>query len=67
MENLDLKEERKYRQLRKLAQELHIPMPAAFIALEVFDRNGKPLQRHCQKGHSWTRNAYNVLFGTLAA
>jgi len=58
---IDLKEERKYRQLRKLGQELHIPMPEAFLTLEVFDKNGRLIQRHHQRSHSWTRNAYNLL------
>ncbi|GAJ16232.1 unnamed protein product, partial [marine sediment metagenome] len=28
-------EEQKYEQLRKLAKELHIPVPEAFLTLEV--------------------------------
>ncbi len=63
---LDLKEERRYNRLRKLAQELHIPMPEAFWTLEVFDKGGKLLQRHHQRSHSWTRNAYNNLFSNVA-
>lgn len=63
---LDLKEEQRYNRLRKLAQELHIPIPEAFITLEVFDKNGRLLQRHRQRSHSWTRNAYNALFSVLA-
>jgi len=63
---LDLKEERKYEQLRELGQELHIPIPEHFITLEVFDKNGKLLQRHHQRSHSWTRNAYNMLFSQMA-
>ncbi len=64
---LDLKEERRYNRLRKLAQELHIPMPEAFITLEVFDKAGKLIQRHHQRSHSWTRNAYNGLFSVMAS
>lgn len=60
-------EEQKYGQLRKLAQELHIPMPQHFIELEVRDKDGRVIQRHRQRSHSWTRNAYNFLFGTMAA
>lgn len=63
---LDTKEEQKYERLRKLAQELHIPMPEAFLTLEVFDKNGKLLQRHHQRSHSWVRNAYNLMFVQLA-
>jgi len=62
-----LKEERQYERLRKLGQELHIPIPEAFIKLEVFDKDGKLIQRHRQRSHSWTRNAYNMMFSCLAS
>ncbi|MBA7691167.1 hypothetical protein ES703_99707 [subsurface metagenome] len=32
---LDLKEERQFGKLRKLARELHIPIPEVFLTLEV--------------------------------
>ncbi|MBA7528295.1 hypothetical protein ES705_20478 [subsurface metagenome] len=64
---LDPKEERQYEQLRKLAQGLHIPIPEAFWTFEVFDRNGKLIQRHRQRSHSWVRNAYNHLVTQLMA
>jgi len=64
---LDTKEERKYRRLRRLAQELRLPIPEAFWTLEVFDKDGKLLQRHHQRSHSWTRNAYNHLASQLMA
>ncbi|MBA7694492.1 hypothetical protein ES703_103103 [subsurface metagenome] len=64
---LDPKEEQKYRRLRKLAQQLHIPIPEAFWTLEVFDKDGKLLQRHHQRSHSWVRNAYNHLASQLFA
>jgi len=64
---VDLKEEQKYERLRKLAQELHIPIPEAFWTLEVFDKDGKLIQKHRQRSHSWTRNAYNLLFGQMAS
>ncbi|MBA7698859.1 hypothetical protein ES703_107542 [subsurface metagenome] len=38
-----------------------MPIPEAFITLEVFNRDGKLLRRHKQRSHSWTRNAYNLL------
>lgn len=63
---LDTKEEQKYKRLRKLGQELHLPIPEAFWTLEVFDKNGKLLQKHHQRSHSWTRNAYNNLFSQMA-
>jgi len=63
---LDVKEEQKFKQLKKLGHELHIPTFEAFIEFEVFDKHGKLIQRHKQRSHSWVRNAYNVLFSTLA-
>ena len=63
---LDLKEEQEYTKLRKLAQELHIPIPEAFWTLEVFDKDGKLIQRHHQRSHSWVRNAYNLMMIQLA-
>lgn len=60
------KEEQKYEWLKKLGQELHLPIPEAFLTLEVFDKDGQLLQRHHQRSHSWTRNAYNALFSILA-
>jgi len=62
---LNLKEEQKYGQLRKLSRELHIPTPEAFLTLEVFDKDGKLIQRHKQRSHSWVRNAYNLMFCQL--
>jgi len=59
-------EELRYKQLRKLGQELHIPIPEAFWELEVFDQEGKLIRRHKQRSHSWVRNAYNLLFCQLA-
>ena len=64
---LDPKEEQKYEELRKLGQELKIPISEAFLTLEVFDKDGKLIQKHRQRSHSWTRNAYNALFSNLAS
>ncbi|MBA7690742.1 hypothetical protein ES703_99274 [subsurface metagenome] len=63
---VDLKEERKYEQLRKLGQELHIPIPEAFWEFEVFDKDHNLIQRHRQRSHSWVRNAYNLLLSQMA-
>jgi len=60
-------EEPRYEQLRRLGQELHVPIPEAFWELEVRDKEGKLIQRHRQRCHSWTRNAYNHMFSNLAA
>ncbi|GAI00073.1 unnamed protein product, partial [marine sediment metagenome] len=64
---VEVQEEQKYKRLRKLAQELHLPIPEAFIELEVFDKDGRLLQRHKQRSHSWTRNAYNLLLSQMGA
>lgn len=45
---------------------MRLPIPRAFITLEVRDKHGRLLQRHRQQCHSWTRNAYNILFCKLA-
>ncbi len=63
---VEVQEEQKYERLRELAQEFHLPTLEAFIALEVFDKDGRLIQRHKQRSHSWVRNAYNCLFTTLA-
>jgi len=63
---LDVKEEKRYDELRRLGQELHLPIPEHFWTLEVFGKDGKLLQKHHQRSHSWVRNAYNIMFSTLA-
>jgi len=64
---LDIREERKFNQLRKLTRELHVPMLESLLTLEVFDKNGRLLHKHHQRSHSWVRNAYNALFSNLAS
>jgi hypothetical protein len=59
-------EEARYEQLRKLGQELHIPISETFWELEVRDKNGKIIQSLKQRSHSWVRNAYNMMFCYLA-
>lgn len=59
-------EEREFRQLRKLGQKLHTPIPEAFLELEVRDQDGNIIYRHKQRSHSWVRNAYNHMFSELA-
>jgi len=64
---LDIKEERKYEELNKLGQELGIPIFEAFLELEVRNKDGKLIQGHKQRSHSWVRNAFNLMFTQLAA
>ena len=59
-------EEALYDQLKKLGRKLHIPTPEAFWELEVQNRNGEVVQCLKQRSHSWVRNAYNLIFSTLA-
>ena len=64
---IDLKEEQKYEHFRGLMQELHLPAYNASWTLEVRDKEGRLIQRHRQRSHSWTRNAYNHLFSNMCA
>ena len=64
---IDLKEERAFGELRRLGRKLHIPVPEAFWALEVFDKNGRLIRKYHTRSHSWTRNYYNYLFCAVAA
>jgi len=67
MNQTDLQhEEARYEQLRRLGQELHIPIPEAFWELEVRDKDGRVIQSLRQRSHSWVRNAYNHMFSQLA-
>jgi hypothetical protein len=63
---MNLEEEARYEQLRKLGQELHIPISETFWELEVRDKNGNIIQSLKQRSHSWVRNAYNHMFSQLA-
>lgn len=47
---------------------LHIPIVESFWAAEVFDNSGNLIKKiKPQRSKSWNRNAYNLLFATLAA
>ncbi|MHA6710982.1 hypothetical protein [Dehalococcoides mccartyi] len=59
-------EEARYERLRRLGQELHIPISETFWELEVKDRSGKVIQHLKQRSHSWVRNAYNHMFSQLS-
>lgn len=58
--------EREYQQIKRLGQRLGIPIFEAFLELEVRDAAGKVIRRHRQRSHSWTRNAYNIMFSQVA-
>lgn len=61
------KEEAKYQQLLNLGKALGVPVFEAFLELEVRDKDGKLINSHRQRSHSWVRNAYNALFSNLAS
>lgn len=58
-------EEKKYEQLRKLGQELHVPIPEHSLELEV-TLDGKVIQHLKQRSHSWVRNAYNLILTQIS-
>ncbi len=57
-------EEAKFAELRKLCGDLKVPAPPEImIGFQVHDKNGVLIFDDKQRGHSWTRNFYNSLFG----
>jgi hypothetical protein len=58
--------EREYRELSRLGAKLRIPIPECFLEMKVVMPNGEVIHHHKQRSHSWTRNAYNVIFGQVA-
>ena len=64
--NREKREEARFEELRKLGQELHVPIAESFWELEVRDRDEKVVQHLRQRSHSWVRNAYNMMFCYLA-
>jgi hypothetical protein len=64
---LDPKEEKKFKELRNMCRELKVPSPPEIhIGLQVHDHNGVLIFDDKQRGHSWTRNFYNYMLGTLS-
>jgi len=62
---LNPEEEREFEKLNKLGQRLHVPIPQAIWKLEVFLK-GNLIQSYEARCHSWTRNAYNVIYSQIA-
>jgi len=61
---LDPKEEAKFRELKEKCRELKVPAPPEImIRLQVHDKDGNLTFDDIQRGHSWTRNFYNMFFG----
>lgn len=64
---LDPTEEAKHAKLREMCRELRVPPPPEIhIGLKVMDRNGVLVFDDKQRGHSWTRNYYNINYSTMA-
>ncbi len=64
---LDSKEEKKFAELREKCRELKVMAPPEiFIGLKVHDKNGVLVFDDIQRGHSWTRNFYNMAFSMMA-
>jgi hypothetical protein len=58
--------EAKYRRLETLGKKLGIPLLCGHLDLQV-TRSGKLLAHRRQRSHSWTRNAYNLIFCQLGS
>jgi len=60
---LNPSEEAKFAELKDKCRELKVqPPPEIMIGLQVHDKNGVLTFSDIQRGHSWTRNFYNMLF-----
>jgi hypothetical protein len=60
---LNLAEEAKFAEFRRMGSELGVPVPPeVFINLKVHSRHGDLIFDDTQRGHSWTRNFYNMIF-----
>ena len=59
-------QERKYRRLAKMGQELRVPIPECYLEMQVTMPDERIIHHHRQRSHSWNRNAYNVLFSLLS-
>ena len=58
--------EAKYQRLEALGKKLGIPLLCGHLDLQV-TRSGKLLVHRRQRSHSWTRNAYNLIFCQLGS
>lgn len=62
---LNVEEEKRIRELKALCKELKIQAPIdIYISLKV-EKNNKVLFDDVQRGHSWTRNYYTLIFGSI--
>lgn len=64
---LNQEEEAKIQEMKDKCRELSVPPPPdILIGLQVHDKNGILVFDDVQRGHSWTRNFYNMMFGMIA-
>jgi len=57
-----IKTEDKYLEFEKLSRILQIPVPLAYIGVEVKDKDGNITECYQDRSHSWNRNFYNILY-----
>lgn len=56
----------KYQRLEALGKKLGIPLLCGHLDLQI-TQNGKMVTHRKQRSHSWTRNAYNLIFCQLGS
>lgn len=62
-----IERERLMKQMDEMAKTLGIPpLPRLHLGFLV-EKNGRILHEHDEIGHSWTRNAWNFLFGVMTS
>lgn len=63
---VDREREKLWNQLNDTAGKLGIPaLPRLHIGLALHSEGGKAIMERREEGHTWTRNAWNILFGTF--
>lgn len=63
MEHIIDDREDKFLTLKKLAQELYIPIPEVFLTIEV--KNSEMISKETTRSHTYVRNFYNQLFASV--
>lgn len=55
-----------YKELLYLGRQLRIPIPKTYLEIDIIYK-GKSIRHWRRPGHTWVRNAYNLLYGQLAS
>jgi hypothetical protein len=58
--------EEKYQRLERLGLKLGVPVLGAHLEVKMSMPDGKVYRHWKQRSHSWTRNAYNLIFSQVA-